>query len=149
VTVRAPIPLAEKLEKQWDNDLFSKNGLATTLGWDSYWTFRSKGSRAGFPDRTACRERIIYAELKRELTGKKSEDANRQPSAFQVYWLDKLAAAGGEVYLWRPSDLDEVARVLGKRWHYSAYNRSLQVDGKGWQPASLWIPSVGRSDSAT
>lgn len=133
-------PLHEKLEREWDRDLFGKNGLATLLGWESHWTFLSKGSRAGYPDRTVCRERIIFVELKRDLTGRLSEDRNRQPSDEQRAWLDRLARAGGECYLWRPSDLDEIGRILSLR------------DGRARvrdcvQPKSLWIPGVGRADS--
>jgi hypothetical protein len=76
------------------------------LGWTTYHTLRSRGSRAGYPDRTLVRERILFVELKREKTG---------PTDDQVEWLDKLATAGGEVYLWRPSDLDEIARILTGR----------------------------------
>ena len=135
----AATPLADILESEWDAILFrGPNALAKQLGWLSYHTLRSKGSRSGYPDRTLVRDRILWVELKREKTN---------PSDEQVFWLDKLAAAGGETYLWRPSDLDEIARILGKRWRYNAYNRSLQVDGKGWQPGSLWMPGVGRWDS--
>ena len=153
--IAAAQPLTEILERDWDRQLFAagkKPGLATQLGWESHWTFLSKGSRSGYPDRTACRDRIIFVELKRELTGKKSEDANRQPSDEQVAWLDRLAAAGGEVYLWRPSDLDEIAAVLSKRWRLegdgSLRNARLAIEGRQeWQPRSLWIPGLGRADS--
>lgn len=153
------LALADKLEKDWDFDLFNaKKGLAPMLGWDSYWTFRSKGSRPGFPDRTVVKERILYVELKRELTGRKSEDANRQPSAPQRAWLDRLARGGGEVYLWRPSDLDEIARILGKPWGFFRFvggrfsfdkppHLATAADG-AWVPRSIWVPGVGRADEA-
>jgi hypothetical protein len=110
-------PLEDILEKEWDHTLFnSKNGVAAMLGWRlCYHTLRSKGSQSGFPDRVLVRERIIFVELKRELTGKKSEDEKRQPTEHQREWLDGLAAAGAEVYLWRPSDLDEIAKILSWR----------------------------------
>ena len=44
--------------------------------------------------------RVVFAELKRE-TGKLT------PA--QTEWLDDLAAAGVETYLWRPSMIDEIA----------------------------------------
>lgn len=153
--MRAATPLPEILEKAWDRQLFAagkKPGLATQLGWHSHWTFNSRGSAHGFPDRTLARDRIIFVELKRELTGKKSEDANRQPSPLQVEWLDRLAAAGAEVYLWRPSDLEDIAAVLSKRWNFFApahYARGGLGDDANpdWTPASLWIPGGGRADT--
>lgn len=104
--------LADVLEKDWDAQLFgSKDGLATTLGWNLvYHTLRSKGSRSGFPDRVIVRDRCIFAELKREKTG---------PTDEQIRWLDGLVAAGMEVYLWRPSDLEEIGLILGKRWTFA------------------------------
>jgi len=134
------MPLADKIEKQWDNDLFGAKGVATMFGWQSQWTFRSKGSRAGFPDRTCWRDRVLFVELKREAS------TATPLTAAQRATLDGLARAGAECYLWRPSDFDEAGRVLGRHWRYNAYNRSLQVDGKGWTPASLWVAGVGRWD---
>lgn len=136
-------PLVDVLEDEWDRDLFrGPKALATMLGWTSYHTLRSKGSKAGYPDRTLVRERIIFAELKREKA---------IPSSDQIAWLDKLAAAGVETYLWRPSDLDEVARILSGRWQYTGPfagedQHSLVQQGVWWRPASLWIPGRGRND---
>jgi len=149
-------PLPEILERDWDRQLFAagrKPGIATQLGWHSHWTFNSKGSAHGFPDRTLARDRVIFAELKRELTGKKSEDANRHPSAAQIGWLDQLARAGAEVYLWRPSDLDEIARILGKRWGHGHTDGGTNVTflfapgEQPFRPRSLWIPGAGRADT--
>jgi hypothetical protein len=154
--VKPATPLHEVLERDWDRQLFAagrKPGLATTLGWTSHWTFNSKGSAHGFPDRTLARERIIFVELKRDLTGRASEDRNRQPSEQQREWLDRLAAAGGEVYLWRPSDLDEIARILSKLWSYNGHDpdRELSMlhrhDEPPWRPRSLWIGGIGRADT--
>ncbi|HEX5370047.1 MAG TPA: hypothetical protein VFY10_11585 [Dehalococcoidia bacterium] len=159
----APVALDDILEDQWDAQLFrGKDALTVMLGWTSYHVLRAKGSRAGYPDRTLVRDRIIFAELKRDLTGRKSEDANRQPSPAQIEWLDKLATAGGEVYLWRPGDLDEIAKVLSSRWTLDPAEtvgpspnlsatwfppRLFRDDYGGWTPASLWIPGVGRADT--
>jgi hypothetical protein len=122
-------PLNAVLEREWDRDLFGKKGLATMLGWESQWTFLSKGSRAGYPDRTCCRERIIFVELKRELA------VATPVTDAQKGWLDRLARAGGEVYLWRPSDLDEVGRILAHRGRPDFY------------AATAWLPGIGRSDT--
>jgi len=143
----APQPLTDKLEKEWDRELFGKKGLATLLGWESQWTFLSKGTRAGFPDRTCCRDRVLFVELKRELTGRLSEDRNRQPGDAQVAWLDRLAKAGGEVYLWRPGDLDEIARILSKRWRRVDDTLCSTDAREDWEPRSLWIPGLGRADT--
>lgn len=134
--------LVDVLEKDWDRDLFiGRSALAVMLGWTSYHTLRSKGSKSGYPDRTLVRDRVVFVELKREKTG---------PTDDQVEWLDRLAAAGGEVYLWRPSDLDEISRVLATRWTYLRGSLGREescsfVDV--WTPASLWIPGIGRADT--
>jgi hypothetical protein len=145
--MRAATPLHEILERDWDRQLFAagrKPGLATQLGWHSHWTFNSKGSAHGFPDRTLARERIIFVELKRERT---------EPTEDQRAWLDRLSTAGGECYLWRPSDLEEIARILSGRWEHvydgeEAWPIGLSGREPGWwQPQSLWIPGVGRANT--
>lgn len=88
--------------------------LLTAFGW-RWWHApdnrpvkgRVQRVRPGLPDLIAVRgDRVIFAELKRE-TGK--------PTPEQV---DALAALGEatEAYLWRPSDIDEVRRVLMPGW---------------------------------
>lgn len=135
--------LEEVLEKDWDAQLFnSQRGLAPSLGWSlNYHTLRSKGSRSGFPDRVLIRERVIFAELKREKT---------HPTVEQVLWLDGLAAAGAEVYLWRPSDLEEIGAILGKRWQlvHGSHPQPTLVGASwaAWTPGSLWIAGQGRYD---
>lgn len=130
--------LADVLEDDWDRQLFrGPKALATMLGWTTYHTLRSRGSRSGYPDRTCVRERILFAELKREKT---------KPTAEQVEWLDRLANAGGEVYLWRPSDLGEIGNVLATRWEFHAYDAILTRGSEQSQPGSMWLPGVGRRD---
>ena len=83
--------------------------LAKLFGWKMYFSWTSLHSPKGFPDLVlACqvRQRVIYAELKAEK-GKVSES--------QREWLDELAACGQEVYLWRPADFEEIARILRSR----------------------------------
>jgi hypothetical protein len=127
-------------EKEWDAQLFSKQkGLATMLGWElCYHTLRSKGSAPGFPDRVLVRDRVVFVELKRE--GQKVRYTQRQ-------WMNGLAAAGAEVYLWFPSDLDEVANVLGKRWTFvtdGPYDGPRLVHGfDAIRPVSLWPREPG------
>lgn len=133
--------LDEILEKDWDAQLFNtQRGLAPSLGWTlSYHTLRSKGSRSGFPDRVLIRERVIFAELKREKT---------KPTPEQVRFLDGLAAAGAEVYVWRPSDLDEIGRILSIRWGFATHCSPafLSSPSEGWTPNSLWMAGQGRYD---
>jgi len=137
--IQAATPLADILEDDWDRQLFrGPKSLASMLGWTTYHTLRSRGSRSGYPDRTCVRERILFAELKREKT---------KPSLEQIEWLDRLAGADGEVYLWRPSDLDEIGLVLGKRWRFDDIGGVLRGSGGELRPASLWIPGHGRRDS--
>jgi hypothetical protein len=98
-------------EREFASALYSTSrshpGLAYQLGWRlTYRTLRSKGSNPGFPDNVLARERVIFAELK---VGK------NKPTRAQREWLSGLAAARAEVYLWYPSDLDEIGRILAFR----------------------------------
>jgi hypothetical protein len=58
----------------------------------------------GFPDLVMTRgDRLVVAELKA---------ANGRVGPGQQEWLDALAAAGAEAFLWRPADWPEIERVL-------------------------------------
>ena len=96
--------LPEITEKQFETQVKS---VARMFGWMYYHTWRSIHSPAGFPDCCFLRERVVWAELKRE---------NGQPTPEQYEWLEALAEAGQEVYLWRPSDMEpnggEILEVL-------------------------------------
>jgi hypothetical protein len=144
MSATATQPLLEDLlEKEWDQMLFAgQKGLAPILGWRlCYHTLRSKGSQSGFPDRVLVRDRIIFAELKRE---------HGKPTETQREWLDALAAVGAEVYLWRPSDLDEIATILSKRWTFERGldgRRFLRTELTSYAPQSLWLAGVGRADA--
>jgi hypothetical protein len=134
----AALPLLDLTEQAWDAQLFrGPKALARTLGWTSYHVLHSKGSAHGYPDRTCWRERVVFVELKSE-TGK--------PTDAQIATLTGLAKAGGECYLWRPRDLDEIAKVLSKRWDFTPYG----LIGHGvewhWKPGSLWLPDGRRND---
>lgn len=80
--------------------------LARLLGWWVYHTHDSRRSTAGFPDLVLIRDRVIFAELK--TSSGKVRDA-------QKLWIGLLERAGGEVYLWRPDDFDEVHEILRRR----------------------------------
>lgn len=135
------IPLADFTEREWDAQLFaSMKGLAPNLGWVlTYHTLRSKGSTSGFPDRVLIRDRVIFVELKTEK-GPVSDSQSR--------WLTALAKAGAEAYLWRPSDLEEVGRILATRWRFVAEGAvpSLWQGRDGWTPRSMWLPAGHRHD---
>lgn len=76
--------------------------LARYRGFMTYHTRDSRGSEAGFPDLVMVsvkQRRVLFVELK-TATGK--------TSAAQDAWLAALAAAGVEVHLWRPADLQTV-----------------------------------------
>lgn len=77
---------------------------ARGFGWRVYFTWSSMHSPSGFPDLCMVKgERLVFAELKTE-SGKVSPD--------QEAWLADLRAAGAEVHLWRPADIDAAYRVL-------------------------------------
>jgi hypothetical protein len=143
-------PLDEILEKEWDAQIFgSKNGVATLLGWSlRYHTLRSRGSDPGFPDRVLVRDRVIFAELKRE------EKVATPITDRQVEWLTGLARGGAEVYLWRPSDFDEIGQILGSRRMWLPGSHALIPTSasvtteptRSWQPRSLWLPDGCRVD---
>jgi hypothetical protein len=79
--------------------------LARVSRWKTYHTQLSKWSEAGWPDLALLRRpRLVLAELK--------SDKGKLTLA-QQEWVDELAACGGfEVYVWRPADLEEIARIL-------------------------------------
>lgn len=77
--------------------------LCRHLGLRYYHTHDSRRSPAGFPDLVIVGNWVIFAELKAE-GGRVSKD--------QLAWIDDLELAGADAYLWRPSDLDLISRVL-------------------------------------
>ena len=65
-----------------------------------------KAIGAGFPDCVLThpqQRRVIFAELKRP---------GQNPTPQQEAWLAALHAAGCEVAVWRPADLEEIRAVL-------------------------------------
>lgn len=78
--------------------------LAKVLGWRAYHTWNSMHSTGGFPDLVLVRRpRVVFAELKRQDKG---------PTPDQTAWLEELRACDQEAYLWRPSDWNELERIL-------------------------------------
>ena len=79
--------------------------LAEAYVWTVFCTWQSKHSPAGEPDLRMVRPpRFIFAELKTE----RGRLTNEQEAALLLL----QACPPVEVYLWRPSDLDEIERIL-------------------------------------
>jgi hypothetical protein len=87
--------------------------LARLTGWKVFharaamtgkgWRTPVQGDGAGFPDLVLVRERVLFAELK---------SAKGKLSDAQQAWRDIILAAGGEHYIWRPSEWDWVTEIL-------------------------------------
>ena len=87
--------------------------LARFNGWKVFHPYESRRCVPGYPDLTMVRvsdRRIIFAELKTEK-GRLSE--------YQKEWGEALTQIASEdnavsYYLWRPSDWDEIEKVLSR-----------------------------------
>lgn len=91
-------------EKQWMANVLD---LAKMNGFHCYHTYDSRRSQPGFPDLVLVhpfRQRVLFRELKTD-SGK--------ISTAQLQWIGILGAAGADVEVWRPSDLEKVAGQLG------------------------------------
>ena len=89
-------------EKRWQAQVLE---LAALLGWKAFHPFDSRRSEPGWPDLALARPpRLIFVELKSER-GRLTWGRRRE-------WLALLEACGCEVHLWRPSQLDDIARIL-------------------------------------
>lgn len=70
------------------------------------WVTGIAADGKGWPDLTLVRERIVVAELKA---------GSGQTSAEQRAWLERLAAAGCEAYVWRDTDYEKIVATLRRR----------------------------------
>ncbi len=77
------------------------------LGWHSIHVRDARRQHLdGWPDAFGVKgARIVAAELKR---------VGKHPTPKQQEWLAVLAAAGVEVYVWRPGDESSILEVLAK-----------------------------------
>jgi hypothetical protein len=82
--------------------------LAQLYRWAYYHTYNSQRSVPGYPDLTLVRPpRLIFAELK-------TESGKVTPA--QQTWFDLISQCEGvEVYIWRPSQFDEIVDCLSRQ----------------------------------
>lgn len=98
---QAVAPIEERIsEKEFQRAV---TDLMRRHGWKYHHQTISRKSTAGWPDLVACRERIIFVELKTEIGTLEAEQAN---------WRDRIVEAGGEWYCFRPSDWPKIVEVL-------------------------------------
>lgn len=82
---------------------------ARKLGWKAYFTWNSLHSPSGYQDLTLLKgDQLIVAELKSE---------KGTVSKSQQEWLDAWGlfceySPNTHVYVWRPSQWDEIERIL-------------------------------------
>jgi len=68
------------------------------------WVTAVQGDGAGFPDLIMVREdRVLVAELK---------SAKGKLTPAQLLWISGFLVAGVEAFIWRPSDIEEIERIL-------------------------------------
>ena len=99
-------PSVLKIRQHPEQDLQNKIiKLAKVYGYEQiYHTWRSDHSPAGFPDLILLREkRMVVAEIK-------SEKGILSPE--QYFWLCAFRKITKDVYLWKPSDWQELTEVL-------------------------------------
>jgi hypothetical protein len=93
--------LYEESEKEFQEKVIRSAHL---LGWKHYHTHDSRRSPEGFPDLLLVKvPKLIFAELKSE---------KGKPTPAQTGWLTLLKLCHQEVFLWRPSDWDDILMTL-------------------------------------
>lgn len=124
MVLRRVASLLKQSETSWRNQVVE---LATLSGWMVYFleyptrlvrnirlpNMNRQGK--GFPDLTLLRPpRLVYVELKRDRGPQGGgEHDHVNPTEEQLRWLAAFGGVPGiEPYVWRPSDWDEVVRVL-------------------------------------
>jgi len=103
--------LRDKTEDAWRDEVIE---AAHAFGWSVAYFRPARTERGwrtpvgadgkGWLDLTLVRERVIFAELKRQAVTELEPD--------QETWKLRLEGACQEVYVWRPGDMDEVIAVL-------------------------------------
>jgi hypothetical protein len=92
-------------ETEWQRVVMN---YAHFKGWLVYHIHDSRlqewGTDAGFPDLVLARDgHVVFVELK---------DKRGRLSKAQQRWIDAMEPGDVEVYVWRPTDEDEMRRVL-------------------------------------
>lgn len=78
--------------------------FATLAGFECFHVNDARRFWPGYPDWTAFAPgRIVWFELKR---------AGETLRPAQATWQARIRASGGEAYVWRPEDWDEIERTL-------------------------------------
>ena len=98
-----PVMLGAISERQFQAQIV---GLAELRGWLVYHTWNSRHSTAGFPDLVLVREYVIFAEIKTE---------KGKLTAEQEAWIEAIQKAQNynlRAYVWKPSDWEQIVRVL-------------------------------------
>jgi hypothetical protein len=144
-------------EAEWTTTVIGTErdrGLARTLGWTCLHVNDSRrevvdrlgnhqivgdADAAGLPDWILLRERIVWVELKRER-------GTMRPT--QTAIIAAIRKAGGEAYVWRPSDWPEVVLALTGRWRGGRGANDWPVtDGKLSTSPTRTPPDVDRRTS--
>ena len=89
-------------ESEWQQRI---TDLCDVLGLRWHHETDSRRTREGFPDLVIVGRRVVFVELK-------TDDRRSRLSPAQKEWLLGIRAAGGEAYVWRPSQWDEVREYL-------------------------------------
>lgn len=124
-TRRKPRPESSMLplisEKEFQQQV---KDLARLLGWKTYHTYDSRHSDPDFPDLVMARRRVVTIEasiggllvsqsvMKTRLIVVELKVIGKNPTAGQQEWLDFFKQIGAETYVWRPSDLESMLKIL-------------------------------------
>lgn len=110
-----PVPVALSLPPNTNEEefLFTVIEYAQAQGWRvahfrpaktaKGWRTAVQADGKGFPDLVLVRERVLFAELK-------TEEGQMTPA--QKDWLSALMTANAGYFLWRPSDWNDIRRIL-------------------------------------
>lgn len=90
-------------EADWQRQVVA---FAEANGWTCWHDHDARRNDSGLPDLLLIRERVIFAELKRQ---------GGRVRPVQRWFHGLLGGAGAEIYVWYPRDWPDVQRVLGSK----------------------------------